>query len=125
CYHGHADAFLVHAGSGVATLGLPDSPGVPAALAALTTSVPFNDRDAVDAAFRDHGDAIACIIVEPIVGNSGFIAPQPGFLEHLREAATQHGALLIFDEVMTGFRVALGGAQQTFGVQPDITTLGK
>ncbi|HEX6308873.1 MAG TPA: glutamate-1-semialdehyde 2,1-aminomutase [Longimicrobiales bacterium] len=125
CYHGHADAFLVQAGSGVATLGLPDSPGVPQELARLTLSVPFNDAGAVHAAFRQHGDSIACIIVEPIVGNSGFIPPRPDFLELLREITTAHGALLIFDEVMTGFRVALGGAQERFGITPDLTTLGK
>lgn len=125
CYHGHGDSFLVHAGSGVATLGLPDSPGVPAALAALTLSVPFNDIDAVRAAFAQHGDRIACVIVEPIVGNSGFIAPLPDFHAQIRELTIMHGALLIFDEVMTGFRVALGGAQERFGVVPDLTTLGK
>ncbi|HSJ25875.1 MAG TPA: glutamate-1-semialdehyde 2,1-aminomutase [Longimicrobiales bacterium] len=125
CYHGHGDSFLVHAGSGVATLGLPDSPGVPAALAALTLSVPFNDADAVEEAFRRHGDSIACVIVEPIVGNSGFIPPTDGFHARLREVTERHGALLIFDEVMTGFRVALGGAQERFGVTPDLTTLGK
>jgi glutamate-1-semialdehyde 2,1-aminomutase len=125
CYHGHGDSFLVHAGSGVATLGLPDSPGVPAALAALTLSVPFNDIDAVRAAFAQYGDRLACVIVEPIVGNSGFIAPLPDFHAQIRELTTMHGALLIFDEVMTGFRVALGGAQERFGVSPDLTTLGK
>lgn len=125
CYHGHADSFLVRAGSGVATLGLPDSPGVPAALAALTLSVPFNDIDAVRTAFREHGDDIACIIVEPVVGNSGFILPRTDFLAELREITRMHGTLLIFDEVMTGFRVALGGAQEKFGVTPDLTTLGK
>jgi glutamate-1-semialdehyde 2,1-aminomutase len=125
CYHGHADSFLVQAGSGVATLGLPDSPGVPAALAAQTLSVPFNDTDAVEAAFAKHGADIACIIVEPIVGNSGFIPPRDGFHQRLREITSQHGALLIFDEVMTGFRVALGGAQERFGITPDLTTLGK
>jgi glutamate-1-semialdehyde 2,1-aminomutase len=125
CYHGHADSFLVQAGSGVATLGLPDSPGVPAALAALTRTVPFNDRDGVRAAFDAAGDAIACVIVEPVVGNAGFIPPAAGFLELLRELTFAHGALLILDEVMTGFRVAPGGAQERFGVKPDLTTLGK
>jgi len=125
CYHGHGDSFLVHAGSGAATLGLPDSPGVPAALAALTLSVPFNDGEAVEAAFRQWGDEIACVIVEPIVGNAGFIPPAPGFLELLRRVTREHGALLIFDEVMTGFRVAAGGAQERFGIEPDLTTLGK
>lgn len=125
CYHGHGDSFLVQAGSGVATLGLPDSPGVPAALASLTMSVPFNDNDAVRAAFAEHGDRIACIIVEPVVGNSGYIPPRDGFLQALRQVASEYGALLIFDEVMTGFRVSLGGAQERFGVQPDLTTMGK
>jgi glutamate-1-semialdehyde 2,1-aminomutase len=125
CYHGHADGFLVRAGSGVATLGLPDSPGVPAALAALTLTVPFNDADAVADAMRRHGAEIAAVIVEPFVGNAGFIAPEPGFLPALRELCDRHGALLIFDEVMTGFRVGPGGAQQRVGVRPDLTTLGK
>ena len=125
CYHGHADSFLVQAGSGVATLGLPDSPGVPKALAELTLSVPFNDAHAVRSAFESHGDRIACVIVEPIVGNSGFIAPHPDFHAELREITTMHGALLIFDEVMTGFRVALGGARERLDVVPDLTTLGK
>jgi glutamate-1-semialdehyde 2,1-aminomutase len=125
CYHGHGDSFLVRAGSGVATLGLPDSPGVPKALAELTLSVPFNDAEAVRSVFEKHGDRIACVIVEPIVGNSGFIAPQDAFLAELREIPTLHGALLIFDEVMTGFRVALGGARELFDVTPDLTTLGK
>ena len=125
CYHGHGDSFLVRAGSGVATLGLPDSPGVPKALAELTLSVPFNDAAAVRSAFENHGDRIACVIVEPIVGNAGFIAPREDFHAQLREITTMHGALLIFDEVMTGFRVALGGARDRFGVTPDLTTLGK
>jgi glutamate-1-semialdehyde 2,1-aminomutase len=125
CYHGHGDSFLVQAGSGVATLGLPDSPGVPQALASLTLSVPFNDLEAVGAAFEKHGERIACVIVEPIVGNSGFILPRAGFHDGLRDITTAHGALLIFDEVMTGFRVALGGAQERLGVLPDLTTLGK
>ncbi|HSJ08386.1 MAG TPA: glutamate-1-semialdehyde 2,1-aminomutase [Longimicrobiales bacterium] len=125
CYHGHGDSFLVQAGSGVATLGLPDSPGVPAALARLTLSVPFNDVDAVRAAFAEHGSDIACVIVEPIIGNSGFIPPVEGFHAALRDITREHGALLIFDEVMTGFRVAAGGAQERFGITPDLTTLGK
>jgi glutamate-1-semialdehyde 2,1-aminomutase len=125
CYHGHGDSFLVQAGSGVATLGLPDSPGVPAVLAALTLSVPFNDVDAVRAAFAEHGDRIACVIVEPIVGNSGFIPPDDDFHAQLRQITREHGALLIFDEVMTGFRVGLGGAQERFDVAPDLTTMGK
>jgi glutamate-1-semialdehyde 2,1-aminomutase len=125
CYHGHGDSFLVRAGSGVATLGLPDSPGVPGALAALTLSVPFNDVAAVRDVFAERGNAIACVIVEPIVGNSGFIPPRPDFLPALREITRAHGALLIFDEVMTGFRVALGGTQERFAITPDLTTLGK
>ena len=125
CYHGHADSFLVRAGSGVATLGLPNSPGVPEALAALTLTAPFNDAGAVEAIMRTNGDRVAAIIVEPVVGNAGFIAPDPAFLPALRRLATEHGALLIFDEVMTGFRVALGGAAELFGVTPDLATLGK
>jgi glutamate-1-semialdehyde 2,1-aminomutase len=125
CYHGHGDAFLVRAGSGVATLGLPDSPGVPAALAALTFSAPFNDLTAVQEVILAHGDRLAAIIVEPIIGNAGFIAPEPSFLRGLRSLANECGALLIFDEVMTGFRVAPGGAADRFGVRPDLTTLGK
>jgi glutamate-1-semialdehyde 2,1-aminomutase len=125
CYHGHADSFLVHAGSGVATLGLPDSPGVPAHLAALTLTAPFNDLDRATNLIRENEGKVAAIIVEPIVGNSGFIEPEPGFLEGLRNLADESGALLIFDEVMTGFRIAPGGARQRFGVTADLTTLGK
>ena len=125
CYHGHADGFLVKAGSGVATLGLPDSPGVPAGLASLTLTAPFNDVAAVAELFRRHPDAIAAVIVEPYVGNVGFIPPDPAFHPALRAACDRHGALLIFDEVMTGFRVAPGGAQQRLGIRPDLTTLGK
>ncbi|MGH7480597.1 MAG: glutamate-1-semialdehyde 2,1-aminomutase [Longimicrobiales bacterium] len=125
CYHGHADSFLVRAGSGVATFGLPDSPGVPADLARLTLGLPYNDADAVEAVFARRGAEIACVILEPIVGNAGFIQPEPGFLRRLREVTALHGALLVFDEVMTGFRVALGGAQERFGIVPDLTTLGK
>ena len=125
CYHGHADAFLVRAGSGVATLGLPDSPGVPGALAELTLSAPFNDERALRDIAVAHGDRLAAIIVEPIVGNAGFIAPDPSFLRGLRAIADEVGALLIFDEVMTGFRVAPGGAFERFGVRADLTTLGK
>jgi glutamate-1-semialdehyde 2,1-aminomutase len=125
CYHGHADSFLVRAGSGVATLGLPNSPGVPDVLAALTLTAPFNDLDAAREAVALHGDRIAAIIVEPIVGNAGFIAPDPAFLRGLRSLADEIQALLIFDEVMTGFRIAPGGAQERFGVRADLTTLGK
>jgi glutamate-1-semialdehyde 2,1-aminomutase len=125
CYHGHADSFLVRAGSGVATLGLPDSPGVPKALAELTLTVAYNDLDAAQSIGRERNDEIAAIIVEPVVGNSGFIPPLPGFLEGLRSLADEIGALLIFDEVMTGFRIASGGARERFGVTADLTTLGK
>jgi glutamate-1-semialdehyde 2,1-aminomutase len=125
CYHGHADSFLVRAGSGVATLGLPDSPGVPAELASLTLTAPFNDLDAATDLVRQNKRGVAAIIVEPIVGNSGFIPPDRGFLEELRELADKSGALLIFDEVMTGFRIAPGGARERFGVTADLTTLGK
>ena len=125
CYHGHADSLLVKAGSGVATLGLPDSPGVPAALARLTVTVPFNDVPAVEDVLRRRGHEVAAVIVEPYVGNAGFIPPEPGFHAALRALCNRHGALLIFDEVMTGFRVAPGGAQQLLDVRPDLTTLGK
>ncbi|HJU67355.1 MAG TPA: glutamate-1-semialdehyde 2,1-aminomutase [Gemmatimonadaceae bacterium] len=125
CYHGHADGFLVRAGSGVATLGLPDSPGVPDAVAAMTLSAPFNDLDAVREVVAVYGSRLAAIITEPIIGNAGFIAPEPAFLRGLRSIADETGALLIFDEVMTGFRIAPGGAQERFGVRADLTTLGK
>lgn len=125
CYHGHGDGFLVQAGSGVATFGLPNSPGVPESLAGLTLTAQFNDLAAVEELFHIYGDRIACVILEPIVGNGGFIPPVPGFLEGLRRVTREHGALLIFDEVMTGFRVALGGAQSLFGIEPDLTTMGK
>jgi glutamate-1-semialdehyde 2,1-aminomutase len=125
CYHGHADSFLVHAGSGVATLGLPDSPGVPAQLAALTLSAPFNDLDRAEALVRENEGKVAAIIVEPVMGNSGFIEPERGFLDGLRRLADESGALLIFDEVMTGFRIAPGGARERFGITADLTTLGK
>ncbi|NJD10811.1 MAG: aminotransferase class III-fold pyridoxal phosphate-dependent enzyme, partial [Gemmatimonadetes bacterium] len=125
CYHGHGDSFLVQAGSGVATLGLPDSPGVPRALAQLTLAPPFNDRTALEQIFADHGTQIAAVIVEPIIGNSGFIPPTDDFLPFVRALSTRYGALLIFDEVMTGFRVAYGGAQARFGITPDLTTMGK
>lgn len=124
CYHGHADSLLVKAGSGVATLGLPDSPGVPASLAQHTINCPFNDAAALEEIFAQHHD-IAAVIIEPVAGNMGVVAPQPGFLNLVRELTTKHGALLIFDEVMTGFRVARGGAQELYGVRPDITCLGK
>ena len=125
CYHGHADALLAQAGSGVLTLGLPDSPGVPADAAKHTLTVPYNDAEAVDAVFDRYGPRIAALIVEPIAGNMGCVPPQPGFLAALRDATTRAGSLLIFDEVMTGFRVHAGGAQALCGVRPDITTLGK
>ena len=125
CYHGHGDSLLVKAGSGVATLGLPDSPGVPKSLAELTTVLPFNDVDALEREFATKGSEIACVIVEPIVGNMGCVPPKPGFLQSLRELTQRAGAILIFDEVMTGFRVAAGGAQELYGIRPDLTTLGK
>jgi glutamate-1-semialdehyde 2,1-aminomutase len=125
CYHGHADALLVGAGSGVATLGIPGSPGVPPALSELTVQAPYNDLPAVASAFERWGKEIAAVIVEPVAGNMGFILPQPGFLEGLRSLCDAYGSLLIFDEVMTGFRVAYGGAQTRFGVRPDLTCLGK
>ena len=125
CYHGHGDSFLVKAGSGALTFGLPNSPGVPKALADLTLTLPFNDFAAATALFDEVGADIAGVIVEPVVGNANCIPPEPGYLEHLRALCTKHGALLIFDEVMTGFRVALGGAQQLYGVTPDISTFGK
>ncbi|MQA90622.1 MAG: glutamate-1-semialdehyde 2,1-aminomutase [Gemmatimonas sp.] len=125
CYHGHGDSFLVKAGSGVATLGLPNSPGVPEELSKLTLTAPFNDLESVETIFRAHGGRIAAVIVEPVVGNGGFIAPLPEFLPGLRRLTGENEALLIFDEVMTGFRVARGGAQDRFDVIPDLTTLGK
>ena len=125
CYHGHADSFLVKAGSGALTLGVPNSPGVPKVLADLTSTLPFNDIDAARALFDAHGDEIAAVFVEPIAGNMNCIPPVPGFLEALRELCTKHGAVLVFDEVMTGFRVHLGGAQAVYDVTPDLTTFGK
>jgi glutamate-1-semialdehyde 2,1-aminomutase len=125
CYHGHADSLLVKAGSGALTLGQPSSPGVPAALAELTVTLSYNDLDQARDTFAAIGDEIACVIVEPVAGNMNCIPPAPGFLEGLRELCTAHGAVLIFDEVMTGFRVARGGAQELYGVRPDLTTLGK
>lgn len=125
CYHGHVDSLLVKAGSGVATLGLPDAAGVPKSFADTTIALPFNSVEAVERAFEAHPDRIAAVIVEPVVGNMGCVPPAPGFLEALRETTARHGALLIFDEVMTGFRISFGGAQQLFGIRPDLTTLGK
>ncbi len=125
CYHGHADMFLVKAGSGVATLGLPDSPGVPKSATNNTLTAPYNDLETVKKLFTENPDQIAGVILEPVVGNSGFVTPEAGFLEGLREITKEHGALLVFDEVMTGFRIAYGGAQAKFGVTPDLTTLGK
>ncbi|MBP3038247.1 glutamate-1-semialdehyde 2,1-aminomutase [Bacillaceae bacterium Marseille-Q3522] len=125
CYHGHGDSLLIKAGSGVATLGLPDSPGVPEGLAKNTITAPYNDLDAVKFAFRQYGEQIACVIAEPVAGNMGVVPPVPGFLQGLREITSEYGALLIFDEVMTGFRVAYNCAQGYFGVTPDLTCLGK
>jgi len=125
CYHGHSDSLLVKAGSGMLTLGVPTSPGVPPELAAHTVTLSYNDAAQVRAAFAEIGPDVACVIVEPVAGNMNCIPPVPGFLEALREQCTRHGAVLIFDEVMTGFRVAKGGAQELYGVRPDLTTLGK
>jgi glutamate-1-semialdehyde 2,1-aminomutase len=125
CYHGHSDSLLIKAGSGALTFGVPTSPGVPRALAAHTVTLTFNDSAQVRDAFRQIGSEIACVIVEPVAGNMNCVPPAPGFLETLREVCDASGALLIFDEVMTGFRVALGGAQQLYGIEPDLTTLGK
>jgi len=125
CYHGHADAFLVKAGSGALTLGVPHSPGVPSACADLTLTLPFNDLDAVQACFEHQGDEVACLIVEPVAGNMNCIPPLDGYLQGLRALCDQYGVLLIFDEVMTGFRVALGGAQSLYGICPDLSTFGK
>ena len=125
CYHGHADALLVEAGSGVATLSIPGSPGVPKSFVSHTLSLPFNDTDRLVKVMEEQGEKIACIIVEPVAGNMGLVAPKGGFLETLREITEKKGSLLIFDEVMTGFRVAYGGAQALYGISPDITCLGK
>ena len=125
CYHGHVDSLLVKAGSGMATLAISDTVGVPQSFAETTIVVPFNNLEAVEDAFRKQGDRIACVIVEPVCGNMGCIPPNPGFLEGLRSVTERHGALLIFDEVMTGFRVSFGGAQERYGIRPDLTTIGK
>jgi glutamate-1-semialdehyde 2,1-aminomutase len=125
CYHGHVDSLLVKAGSGLATLGIADTQGVPKAFCDTTIALPYNSLDALVAAFRTHGEQIAAVIVEPVVGNMGCVPPLPGYLEGMRQITEQNGALLIFDEVMTGFRVAFGGAQQRYGIRPDLTTLGK
>lgn len=125
CYHGHVDSLLVKAGSGLATLGIADTAGVPDSFAATTLALPYNSIAAVERAFSERGTAIAAVIVEPVAGNMGCVPPQPGFLEALRDLCTRHGALLILDEVMTGFRLSLGGAQQIYGIRPDLTTLGK
>jgi len=125
CYHGHVDSLLVKAGSGVATLGLPDSPGVPKGFSDTTLALPFNDFAAIEQAFIERGSEIASVIVEPVVGNMGCVPPAPEFLEKLRELCTKYGSILIFDEVMTGFRLAPGGAQELYGVKPDMTTMGK
>ena len=125
CYHGHADSLLVKAGSGALTLGQPSSPGVPASLAEHTVTLPYNDLAAFDSAVAEIADQVACVIIEPVAGNMNCIPPVEGFLEGVRETCTKHGIVLIFDEVMTGFRVSLGGAQGLFGITPDLTTLGK
>jgi glutamate-1-semialdehyde 2,1-aminomutase len=125
CYHGHADTLLVAAGSGVATLGIPGSPGVPEAVVQDTLSLPFNDKEAIKKVMDEKGDKVACVIVEPVAGNMGMVPPAPGFLETLREVTETHGVVLIFDEVMTGFRVGYGGAQSLYGIVPDLTCFGK
>jgi glutamate-1-semialdehyde 2,1-aminomutase len=125
CYHGHADALLASAGSGLATLGIPSSPGVPAGAAQDTIVCPYNDVDAAAAAVAEWGDGLACVIVEPVAGNMGVVPPEPGFLEALRSLCDASGALLVFDEVITGFRIARGGAQERYGITPDLTILGK
>ncbi len=125
CYHGHGDSLLVSAGSGVATLGIPGTPGIPEELAQLTIVLPYNNIEAVEEAFKKHGEDIACVIIEPVAGNMGVVAPSKEYHQRLREITKEYGALLIWDEVMTGFRLALGGAQELYGIEPDLTTLGK
>jgi glutamate-1-semialdehyde 2,1-aminomutase len=125
CYHGHVDSLLVKAGSGLATLSLPDTAGVPKAFSDTTIALPYNDLDQVEAVFRKRGDEIACVIVEPVAGNMGCVAPEPGFLQGLKRTTEKYGAVLIFDEEMTGFRLRRGGAQELYGVMPDLTTMGK
>ena len=125
CYHGHGDSFLVKAGSGMLTLGVPTSPGVPAGLGELTSTISYNDFEAATQLFEEIGDEIAAVIIEPVVGNANCLPPREGYLQHLRALCTRHGALLVFDEVMTGFRVALGGAQARYGITPDLSTFGK
>jgi glutamate-1-semialdehyde 2,1-aminomutase len=125
CYHGHADTLLVAAGSGVATLGIPGSPGVPSDVAKHTLSLPFNDREAIEQVMAEKGDKVACIIIEPVAGNMGLVPPATGFLQTLRELTAKSGTVLIFDEVMTGFRVAYGGAQSLYGIAPDLSCFGK
>jgi glutamate-1-semialdehyde 2,1-aminomutase len=125
CYHGAGDSLLVKAGSGVETLGLPDSPGVPADLAKYTLTLPYNDEERLRAFFREHGDTVAAAIIEPVVGNMGVLPPKPGFLQALREVTERHGTVFICDEVMTGFRLARGGAQERYGIRPDLSTFGK
>ena len=125
CYHGHVDSLLVKAGSGLATLGAPDSPGIPEELSELTITLPYNDTEALNEAFAKFGDDIAAVIIEPIAGNMGFIEPEKKFLEHLRKICSENKSILIFDEVMTGFRVARGGVQELFNIMPDLTALGK
>src|SRR4029077_2982561 len=125
CYHGHADALLVKAGSGIATLGIPVSAGVQEEFTQLTLALPFNDSEALEQAFKKFERQIACVIVEPVVGNMGCVPPAPLYLDALREITLRHGTLLVFDEVMTGFRLAFGGAQERYGILPDLTTFGK
>ena len=125
CYHGHVDSLLVKAGSGLATLGIPDSPGIPEELSKLTITIPYNDKEALIAAFKKYGKDVAALIIEPIAGNMGFIEPEITFLKKINKLSREYGSLVIYDEVMTGFRISYGGAQQRFGVTPDLTTLGK